>query len=157
VIQNETRCQQVELTFDPLNVHSRSTILMCLSLFQLNVRILMAATYRSAEPVPEAISSSSSSSSKVNGWSSDIKDYIFIERLGKRTTPTPAGQFYGNNGAIFRCQLTEHAKHFAAPPSQGNGDFAVKLVFNFNSGTDDDLQRACQVYIKPYFALPTSL
>jgi hypothetical protein len=105
----------------------------------------MAAVYRSPEPLSKA----STSPSKASGWSSDIKDYEFFERMGKRETPTSVGGlFYGVFGAIFRCRLTNDAKQRAidggVPPYRCKRDFAIKLALNDPGVTKHDLL-GCQV------------
>jgi hypothetical protein len=73
----------------------------------------------------------------TSGWSSDINDYIFIERL-PMTVPHPHKQWHNSVAVIYRTRLTDDAVQRAiangVPHDVCHRDFAVKIVYNFDDG-----------------------
>jgi hypothetical protein len=77
-----------------------------------------------------------------NGWSSNVTDYVFLKQLGQCST-----------GIVYQCRLTDEACQRAItngiPSSLCNGDFALKILYNFADSdlfnNDEDVIKRFQV------------
>jgi hypothetical protein len=64
----------------------------------------MAATSSTSAMIHHGISLGIPDGATNKRWSSNIDDYVFIERLSRRMVAHPfLGPFYGSNGTVFRC------------------------------------------------------
>jgi hypothetical protein len=87
------------------------------------------------------------------GWSNDINDYIFIERIGAHSRPPPNAhtKWYGSNAAVYRVRLIDDAITRCiingVPKDECNRDFVVKIIYNCNEDKISDDTLAQQVYI----------
>jgi hypothetical protein len=91
------------------------------------------------------VSSLSSLPTSSNGWSNDIKDYIFLQRLGKKTNPRKYVKWYGSMAAVYRVRLTDDAVlrcvMNGVPADECNCDFVVKIIYNdTDNATEADLK-----------------
>lgn len=77
--------------------------------------------------------------SHVNGLSSKIDDYFFVERLGEKTSLQVHMKWYGANGAVYRVRLTKEAITRAishgVPQDECKRDLVMKIVYNYDDST----------------------
>lgn len=90
----------------------------------------MAAQASPARAVP-SVAATPLASTVNGGWSNDIKDYVCIARLGKRSTNLYL-KWYGSNAAVYRARLSDDVKARPNSQSPANGEFALKIVFNYD-------------------------
>lgn len=121
---------------------NNTTINACINI--INSRIVSADAFTSALYLSLACAScrasyvgtSSNDIATVSGWSSDINDYQFIERLGRNTLSHVMLKWYGSNAAVYRARLPNDAITRSVingvPSYECSRDLVVKVVYNYD-------------------------
>jgi hypothetical protein len=70
-------------------------------------------------------------------WSSKSSDYVFIKRLGAKTTSHVHLKFYGGNGAVYLANRRNMSTSTLTPSSPStvlpSHEFVIKIVYNYDN------------------------